>query len=104
MRVEARHILVSGIVQGVGFRYWVERNARELGLGGWARNLYDGRVEILAEGAEAALEQLVELCRRGPRAASVSDVRTAAAPAAGARDFEIRRDAERPEELGAKAP
>ena len=64
--------VVSGVVQGVGFRWFVARHARALGLGGYARNLADGRVEVVAAGgANDALEQLEELLRSGPAHARV---------------------------------
>ncbi len=64
--------VVSGVVQGVGFRWFVARHARSLGLGGYARNLPDGRVEVLAAGAGAeALARLEELLREGPAHARV---------------------------------
>ncbi len=68
------HLLVSGIVQGVSFRYYTVEEARRLRVHGWVRNLADGRVEVEAEGDRAALEQLVTWCRRGPPAAQVDDV------------------------------
>ena len=64
--------LVSGLVQGVGFRWFVARHARSLGLGGYARNLPDGRVEVVASGGEPeALTRLEELLRAGPAHAQV---------------------------------
>lgn len=64
--------LVSGQVQGVGFRWFVARHARTLGLGGYARNLPDGRVEVVASGAGAeAIARLEELLRAGPAHARV---------------------------------
>ena len=68
------HILVSGMVQGVFFRYSTIRRARRLGLTGWVRNLPDGRVEILAQGENTKLEQLVTWARRGPVGARVSKI------------------------------
>lgn len=68
------HLVIHGVVQGVGFRFFVERHAQDLGLKGWARNLTNGGVEVLAEGPAEALERLVELCRRGPRSALVESV------------------------------
>lgn len=53
------HIFYSGTVQGVGFRYTVQRHAANLGLLGWVRNLRDGRVEILAEGKKEDIEELM---------------------------------------------
>lgn len=65
---------ISGIVQGVGFRAFVWRNARSLGLKGYVRNVPDGTVEVVAEGEESTLRKLVELCRRGPMLARVDSV------------------------------
>jgi len=63
--------LVSGLVQGVGFRWFVARHARALGLGGYARNLADGRVEVVAHGGAEALQRLEALLRAGPAHAQV---------------------------------
>ena len=64
--------LVGGMVQGVGFRWFVARHARALGLGGYARNLPDGRVEVVACGGEPeAMARLEELLRAGPAHAQV---------------------------------
>lgn len=70
----ARRWLISGIVQGVGFRYFVEANANALGLSGWARNLDDGRVEVYAVGPESALNDLAAALHTGPRMAQVRGV------------------------------
>ena len=67
-------IMISGVVQGVGFRYFVYRAARELGVVGWARNLPDGRVQVVAEGDVAHLEAFLDELKTGPRLASVQDV------------------------------
>ena len=69
------HLLVSGLVQGVAFRYHTVDEARRLGLNGWVRNLPDGRVEAEAEGEREKLGALVRWCRHGPPAARVDDVR-----------------------------
>ena len=66
--------LVSGVVQGVGFRYFVLRKAQSLGLTGWVSNLPDGRVEVVAGGEPAALTGLEEALRVGPRMARVTSV------------------------------
>ena len=67
--------LVSGVVQGVGFRWFVARHARSLGLRGYARNLPDGRVEVVADGEDAAaLGRLEERLRAGPAHARVEEV------------------------------
>jgi acylphosphatase len=75
-----QRILVSGRVQGVGYRDWVVRTAQRSGVTGWVRNLKDGRVEIVAAGDEAALDALVEACREGPPLARVEQVDSAALP------------------------
>ncbi|GAB6946446.1 acylphosphatase [Vulcanisaeta sp. JCM 16161] len=69
------HILVKGLVQGVGFRAFVRRNAKRLGIKGFVRNLPDGfTVEIVAEGPDDAIEQLISIAKRGPPGAVVEDV------------------------------
>ena len=74
---ERRHLKaeIVGDVQGVGFRFFAERHARQLGLEGYVRNRYDGAVEVEAEGTAAALEQFLNELRHGPRMARVQDVR-----------------------------
>ena len=69
-----RHFTVSGRVQGVGFRSWVQRTAEELELSGWVRNLSDGRVEIMAVGLEQAESDLWKACFRGPMWARVDNL------------------------------
>jgi acylphosphatase len=71
---EARRYFVSGIVQGVGFRYFAHRAARTLGVAGYAKNLADGRVEVYAIGSPEKLTALRAELERGPRSASVSGV------------------------------
>ena len=70
----AARFVVSGRVQGVSFRAYTQGKARELGLAGHARNLPDGRVEVVAEGAPAAIDALGEWLWQGSPAARVSDV------------------------------
>ena len=70
------HAVVSGVVQGVFFRRFVFREATALGLHGRVRNLFEGRVEVEAEGERQKLEQLVQRLRTGPTGAQVSDVAT----------------------------
>jgi acylphosphatase len=69
-----QRIFVSGRVQGVGYRDWVVRTAQRTGLTGWVRNLRDGRVEILVDGNDAAIAELVEQARGGPSQARVDHV------------------------------
>lgn len=73
MRV-ARHYLISGRVQGVGFRFFTENAAAREGIHGWVRNVADGRVEIEAEGETEALERFEHRIRHGPTGARVDRV------------------------------
>lgn len=65
---------VHGYVQGVGYRYFVRRQAAALGLRGYVRNLVNGDVEVVAEGDRSRLEQLLHVLERGPSAAEVENV------------------------------
>ena len=69
-----RRYIVSGRVQGVGFRWFVEREARTIGVGGWVRNNDDGTVEVLASGTGEQLSRLRQTLKQGPRAARVDEV------------------------------
>lgn len=69
--LEARRYLISGRVQGVGFRYFAQRAARDLGVTGWARNLDDGRVEVHANGSLKVLDDFEARLRKGPLGADV---------------------------------
>jgi len=69
-----RHVVVSGRVQGVGYRAFVEAEAIGLGLSGWVRNRRDGTVEAMFIGPASAVEAVIGACRRGPRAARVDGV------------------------------
>jgi acylphosphatase len=70
----ARRFLISGRVQGVGFRFFAERMAHHEGLHGWVRNLPDGRVEAAAEGESDAVDRFEAQLRHGPRGARVDHV------------------------------
>ena len=74
---------VRGLVQGVGFRWFVEREAARLGLDGWVANQPDGSVEVVAEGDAAVLDQLILALWEGPAASAVSDVDVRHEPARG---------------------
>lgn len=87
---EARRFVVRGRVQGVGFRWFVEREAHMLGIAGWVRNNHDGSVEVLAQGTRDQLSGLRSRLREGPRAARVDEVAEAEAqPVAGLSSFRI---------------
>ncbi|MBI1971543.1 MAG: acylphosphatase [Candidatus Wildermuthbacteria bacterium] len=68
------HLFVSGRVQGVLFRQHARAKALELGLTGWARNLLDERVEIIAEGEKENIEKFIERCKKGPPLAKIGHV------------------------------
>src|SRR5438128_8000624 len=70
----AAEVVVSGDVQGVGYRAFTQRAAKELGLSGWVRNLYDGRAQVEVEGPRAKVEELLARLRRGPSLGEVTDV------------------------------
>ena len=75
MAIRRARIIVRGLVQGVGFRYFIYRHARMLGLRGYVRNLPSGReVEIVVEGDEASIQRLIEAARRGPPLAIVESI------------------------------
>jgi acylphosphatase len=88
--VLARRFLIRGRVQGVGFRWFVEREAHLLGIAGWVRNNADSTVEVLAVGAHEQLVRLRSRLQQGPRAARVDDVEESEAkPIAGMTTFRI---------------
>ena len=85
------HVYVSGTVQGVYYRATTRDQARERGVDGWVRNLADGRVEAVFEGAPDAVEAMVEWCHAGSPRAEVDDVDVEYADPQGETGFEIRR-------------
>lgn len=91
----AKRYFVSGIVQGVGFRFFAQRAADGLRIKGYARNRFDGRVEVYAIGTNEQLKAFRSLLEQGPRAASVSGVseEDASAQAEYSRGFSIEYDA-----------
>ena len=87
---QTRRFVVRGRVQGVGFRWFVEREAHILGIAGWVRNKPDGSVEVLAMGSRDQLTGLRSRLREGPRAARVDDVEEYEAnPVTGLASFRI---------------
>ena len=96
-----RHVVIRGIVQGVGFRYWTRRTAAARGLQGWVRNRGRDSVEAVFAGPEQAVAEMIALCRRGPDAARVDKVdEKPAQPDA----LDLRRKGERFSELGSIWP
>jgi acylphosphatase len=90
MHESAAHIIVHGRVQGVFYRANTQSAAQELRLAGWVRNRADGTVEIHAEGVKADVESLIEWCRKGPPAASVTGVTVEWVSPQGLGEFNVR--------------
>ncbi len=88
--LETRRYLVTGRVQGVGFRWFVEREAAQLGMKGWVRNCEDGSVEVMATGTPEQQRALRAKLREGPRAARVDMVQESSAPYLEAQSFRIQ--------------
>jgi acylphosphatase len=86
----ARHVRVTGCVQGVFFRAWTKEQARSLEISGWIRNTPDGHVEAHVEGEDAAVEQMIERMRGGPPSAKVEDLRTWDVEPCDFEGFEVR--------------
>jgi acylphosphatase len=85
-----RRVIVTGRVQGVGFRWYARRRASELGLSGWVRNLPDGRVELRFQGDLGAVDEMEEWCRVGSPSSRVRGISvTEEAPAADERGFDV---------------
>jgi acylphosphatase len=90
MRMNAKRLLVRGLVQGVFYRNWTVKQARELGILGWVRNLRSGAVEILAIGEDVDVAELIQRCRQGPPAARISEIVVIDAVAEPLETFEKR--------------
>jgi acylphosphatase len=82
-------LIITGRVQGVGFRFYTQRKARELGITGWVRNRRDGAVEAMVQGSSGAVEAMIAWARRGPPSAVVAEVRVTEASGDFA-EFETR--------------
>ncbi|MDH7516591.1 MAG: acylphosphatase [Bacteroidota bacterium] len=89
--METMRVKISGLVQGVGFRYYAMKHAAMLGICGYAKNLWSGDVEVVAEGSRTVLEQFLERLREGPRSAVVTGIRVEWEEGAhGYSSFEVR--------------
>lgn len=85
------HVFISGLVQGVSFRFYARQQAQGLGVAGWVKNRSDGRVEAVIEGEGSKVDQMVEWCRQGPEGARIADIHIAWEEFRGEHDtFEIR--------------
>ncbi len=90
MKVRA-HVFITGAVQGVFFRSETRQVARNYGVTGWIRNLSDGRVEAVLEGEENNVRKTIDFCKKGPRAAKVTNVEVSWKTYSGTfDDFETR--------------
>jgi acylphosphatase len=89
-RKTAKRWFVTGAVQGVGFRYFVQHKAAALGVSGWARNLDDGRVEVYAIGSPQQLSELAAALHLGPRMADVRSVQESDAAVESVSGFAVR--------------
>lgn len=86
------HLIITGKVQGVSYRFAAKEMAISLSLTGWIKNTAEGHVEATVSGPEPALQQFIDWCRQGPRLASVSDVIIQRIPEISFDDFSIRRE------------
>jgi acylphosphatase len=84
------HVIITGIVQGVGYRVSTLYQARRLKIAGWVRNLPDGRVEAVFEGTQEAVNAIVDWCHQGPRGALVENIAVDFQTPQGELNFEIR--------------
>jgi acylphosphatase len=82
-------VRISGRVQGVGYRYWVERTAGDLGLSGWVRNRSDGSVEAVFSGRADDVDAMIARCQHGPRLAVVATVDVVEEPEYSSPGFEV---------------
>ena len=90
MTAVARHVSISGRVQGVFFRAWTSEQAARLGVRGWVRNCPDGHVEAHVEGDAAAVDQMIACLREGPTTAEVENLRIWDVDTLECDDFEVR--------------
>ena len=82
-------VRIEGVVQGVGYRYWTQQHATNLGLDGWVRNRRDGGVEAVFAGPSEVVEKMIALCQAGPRSARVDWVNVQPEDAAPAPGFNV---------------
>jgi len=85
-----KHIFISGKVQGVGFRAFIRREAAVLNLKGWAKNLVDGRVEVVLQGEKNKVAQMIEKLKEGPSFARVDNLRVNQEEVGDYSDFKIK--------------
>ncbi|MBI4020229.1 MAG: acylphosphatase [Candidatus Aenigmarchaeota archaeon] len=89
--MEARaHVVITGMVHGVGFRAFIFRHARHMRIAGWVRNAGDEKVEAVFEGRKYLVERMVELCKKGPVTSVVDDVDVRWEEPEGSNSFYVR--------------
>ena len=88
--IKSVNLSISGVVQNVGFRFYTQKKARELGVKGFVKNMVDGSVYAEAEAEPDIIESFIEFCKKGPYWARVSDVKVQDAPVKDFEDFSIR--------------
>ena len=70
-----KHIVITGKVQGVGFRYWLYQAAKQRNIDGWVRNKISGEVEALLVGSDVEIKKLIKLCEKGPTTSKVTKIK-----------------------------
>ncbi len=85
------HLIISGKVQGVGYRYYTAQQAKQRGITGWVKNLPDGRVEAVLEGNKQAITEMIKWCHQGPPASEVTEVKINYEKPQSYNKFEITR-------------
>ena len=90
----AKHVMIEGRVQGVGYRAWTAGNASKRGLAGWVRNRMDGSVEAVFQGSKEAVEAMIESCWSGPLVSKVTQVRVSDYPVDSAHTAFLRHPTE----------
>ncbi|MBO6523189.1 MAG: acylphosphatase [Balneolaceae bacterium] len=86
----AKHILIKGRVQGVGFRYFTKKHAANKGIKGWVRNLRDGRVEAIVQGSKEDVDQMLSILSTGPIHSKVINMEVEDSSVEDLKDFEVR--------------
>ena len=91
--MSAKRLVITGRVQGVGFRHWITKRAQSMCVSGWVRNRADGTIEVLVDGPADAVEELLRGCRLGPRGAEVRSIEETMGEPAEAPGFVMRTTA-----------
>ena len=84
-------VKIKGVVQGVFFRKFIKENADELGVRGFVRNLEDGRIEIVIEGRDEKVNELLEKCKKGPKHSEIKEIEVEEIKHQGFQDFKVSR-------------